>query len=386
MVVDDSAVIRGFITRYLEDDPALQVVSTASNGAMAVRALDGAKPEVVVLDIEMPEMDGLEALPKMIAKIPDLKVVMASTLTRRNAEVSLKAMRMGAADYVPKPETTRNLNASIDFRRELVEKVKVYAEARRKGRGEPLPRLSGPAPSSRARAGYAVVSRRAPQAGSARPVAPAGGAPAPGAERQIALRAPSRERPEILALGSSTGGPQALMTLLKALAPALERVPVVLVQHMPATFTAILAEHLGRASGLAVREAADGAPALPGQVLVAPGNWHMRLAREGRQLVARLDQDAPVNFCRPSVDPLFASVSELFGARALGAMLTGMGHDGLKGARGLVAAGGTLVAQDELSSIVWGMPGAVATAGLCAAVEPLTDLAPTIARLIGGRR
>lgn len=384
MVVDDSAVIRGFLTRYLEEDGSIKVVATASNGLMALRALATAKPEVVVLDIEMPEMDGLTALPKIIAADPEVKVVMASTLTRKNAEVSLRAIQMGAADYVPKPETTRAVNANIDFRQELVEKVKVYGAARRRSRGESAP--VAPSPQSRtnapvitrSRADVTIVARR-DQAVQALPTARRPDS----AARTIALRAPSRQRVDLLMIGSSTGGPQALMKVLAALGDRLRNVPVLIVQHMPATFTAILADHLGRASGLPASEARDGEAVAPGHLYIAPGNHHMTVRRDGLETRIMLDQEPPENFCRPAVDPMLRSLAASHGGKALAVILTGMGHDGLKGAREFVQAGGTVIAQDEATSVVWGMPGAVATAGLCTAVAPLDEIAPTILNSLG---
>jgi len=382
MVVDDSAVIRGFLTRYLEEDGSIKVVSSASNGVMALRNLKNTDIEVVVLDIEMPEMDGLTALPRILEAKPDIQVVMASTLTRKNAEISLRSLQLGAVDYVPKPLSTREVNASIDFRRELVEKVKIYAAARRRARAEPLPdgeKAPGVQPKAPPRrASYTTVSRRR-SLPEVRPTAPQDAKP-------IALRQPSPLPPEILAIGSSTGGPQALLALMAKLAPRLKQVPVVIVQHMPATFTVILADHLGRSSGLPACEPEDGDVLKPGHIYVAPGDYHLRVARDGGVVRARLDKGPPENFCRPAVDPLFRSVAETYGGKALAVVLTGMGHDGLRGARELVGAGGTLIAQDEKSSVVWGMPGAVATAGLCSAVVPLEAMDQHIAKALGARR
>ena len=382
MVVDDSAVIRGFLTRYLEEDGSIRVVSSASNGAMALRNLRNTDVEVVVLDIEMPEMDGLTALPKLLEAKPDVQIVMASTLTHKNAEVSLRSLQLGAVDYVPKPLSNREVNANIDFRRELVEKVKIYAAARRRARSEPLPEGEN-APGVRPkvpsrRASYTTVSRRQ-TVPETRPTGLYGAKP-------VVLRQPSPLPPEILVIGSSTGGPQALLALMAKLAPRVQHVPVVIVQHMPATFTAILADHLGRTSGLPACEPEDGEVLEPGHIYVAPGDYHLRVAREDGVVRAHLDKGPQENFCRPAVDPLFRSVAETFGGKALAVVLTGMGHDGLRGARELVGAGGTLIAQDEMSSVVWGMPGAVATAGLCSAVVPLEAMDEHIAKALGARR
>lgn len=401
MVVDDSAIIRGFLCRYLSEDPQIEVVTTANNGAVALRQLDTFDIEAVVLDIEMPEMDGMTALPLMIKKIPDLKVVMASTLTRKNAEISLRAMQMGAMDYVPKPETARSVNANIDFRRELVEKVKAWASTRRKKRGEALPDSgSGDTGGSTARAatGFARPAARPAAPGfvttpprATRPVAVVSSRRAlePVAEvvpagKKIELIPGSNRRPRVLVVGSSTGGPQALMKFFAGFKKQPE-VPILITQHMPATFTAILADHLGQSTKWPSQEAKDGMPLLPGNIYVAPGGKHLEAEQKDGALVARLTDDPPENFCKPAVDPLFRSATKIFGERTLAVVLTGMGHDGLKGGRDLTRAGGTLLAQDEASSVVWGMPGAVATAGLCTQVLPIDQLGEaTEKRLQGG--
>ncbi len=405
MVVDDSAVIRGFITRYLEEDPAIRVVATAANGLMALQALARAKPDVIVLDIEMPEMDGLTALPKLLEQDRTVKIVMASTLTRKNAEVSMRSLQLGASDYVPKPESLRAVNASIDFRRELVEKVKVYAAQRRRllglpqpdARGHPVPgvRTAGTTPQAPAVRGATVVAARRPSGAGATVVTARarGGVAQPvrtdegeGGTR-IVLRRPSSLVPEMLAVASSTGGPQALMKMFSSIgAQRLKRVPIALVQHMPATFTAILAQHLERAAGIPAVEGADGMPFEPGRIHVAPGDYHMVLEKTDGGVVVRLNQDPPENFCRPAADPMFRSVARIYGGKALAVVLTGMGHDGLRGGRELVSAGGTIIAQDEETSVVWGMPGAVATAGLCSAVVPLDQIGAKVAKFLGGGR
>lgn len=362
MVVDDSAVIRGIVTRWLEADPDMSVVASCSNGAQALRVVAGKGCEVIVLDIEMPEMDGLAALPQLTRAVPGVQIIMSSTLTRRNAEISMRALAMGAADYVTKPETLRGGATAEDFRRELTEKVKALAAGFRRRHGGVAPVAHAAAPVAR----------------------PLAYAPAAAAAPGIALRPFSNERPAILAIGSSTGGPQALMAVLSQLTGDVT-VPIVITQHMPATFTALLAEHLERVTHRPSAEAHDGDLVKPGTVTVAPGGQHMVLVRDGMQnLRVALNGDPPENFCRPSVDPLFRSVAQLFGPRALGLVLTGMGSDGREGARAIVASGGSIVAQDEASSVVWGMPGAVATAGLCSAVLPLGQIASELKKIISG--
>jgi len=368
MVVDDSAVIRGLISRWLGEDPEIRVVASCANGAQAVREIERRPVEVVVLDIEMPEMDGLTALPHLIKHDPALQVVMASTLTRRNADISLRALSMGAADYVAKPESVRGVTTSDEFKRDLTIKVKALGEARRRG-GAPVPsgeRLDAPKAGTLQRTASLTTPR--PRAGG-----------------PIVLRKASTVRPRALVVGSSTGGPQALFELLGGLKRDLE-VPVFLVQHMPATFTAILAEHLAKVTNLPCAEGQDGETARAGHIYVAPGERHMRLKEEGGRVIVRLSDEAPVNYCRPSVDPLFHDAAKIYGAAALGVVLTGMGHDGCEGARLIADAGGTILAQDEATSVVWGMPGAVAAAGVCAGLYPITDMASAVRGFLRGGR
>lgn len=369
MLVDDSAVIRGLFSRSLETDPEVQVVASVGDGQMAVNTLgkDKGKIEVIVLDIEMPRMDGLTALPELLKIDPDVPVVMASTLTARNADISLKALALGAKDYIPKPSSMRELSAAETFKRELLEKVKALAAARRRKTGAAAParpRFTADRSTDRSGAG----APRAVTGPAAKPAAPA-----------IQLRAAGRRPPQVLCIGSSTGGPQALFKLLGAL-PKTLRLPILLTQHMPATFTSILADHITRSTGWECVEATDGMRVQAGRVHLAPGDFHMLAERSGTGVVLRLNQDAPENFCRPAVDPMLRSAIEAWGGQALTVILTGMGHDGQKGAEALVNAGGTVIAQDEASSVVWGMPGAVARAGICTAVLPLDQIAPWIDR------
>ena len=361
MVCDDSVVVRSFITRLLEADPEIEIAVTAADGEAAIRGLERGPIDVVVLDIEMPVMDGLTALPKLLAIDKNLQIIIASTLTRRNAQISLQALAAGAADYVPKPSSSSDLNGSTEFRRELLDKVRALGAKSRASRGGAIP---GP-----------IAASTAAPAISSRAAAPAGGT--------YLLRKASAHRPQIIAIGSSTGGPQALVGVLSAL-PASVDVPIVITQHMPATFTAILAEHLGRASRREAREGVDGEPLRNGRIYVAPGGQHMKLEQRGRDHLVRLTQEPPENFCRPAVDPLFRSVAQVFGPSALAVILTGMGADGARGSKIVADAGGTVIAQDEATSVVWGMPGAAAQSGSCSAVLPLAEIAPRIGRLFAG--
>lgn len=349
MVVDDSAVIRGLLTKALETDAEIKVTSTVGNGQAAVDALKRFDVDVIVLDIEMPVMDGLTALPKLLEARPGVQIIMASTLTLKGASVSMKALSLGAADYLPKPTTTTGISNADDFKRNLVEKVKSWGLVSRRKRG--LPPGSAGAPGSNI---PPTPKRLYTGTVTLRPAA------APG-------------KVDCLAIGSSTGGPQALFAVFRALG-RVERMPVFVTQHMPATFTTILAEHLAQASGMPAAEAKDGEAAVAGRIYVAPGDFHMTVESQGGSMVVRLNKNPPENFCRPAVDPMLRSIAKVYGNRTLFVMLTGMGQDGLKGARELVNAGSTVIAQDEASSVVWGMPGAVASAGLCTAVLPLSEI------------
>jgi two-component system chemotaxis response regulator CheB len=364
MVVDDSAIVRGLISRWVDKEPGFRVVAALRSGREAIDALLRVDPDVVVLDVEMPDIDGITALPLLLRKKPDLTVIMASALTLRNAEVSLRALSLGALDYVPKPDGQSSNSA--EFRRELIEKIKAL------GRRKPL--SPGIRPS-----GMAALTSR-----PARAVRP-GFLSAPGIAAPPSpswtLRPFSRATPRILVIGASTGGPQALTRILGQLSPVTAQVPILIAQHMPAKFTTILGDHLARASGRPAREAQNGEPVLAGNIDVAPGGRHMRVARRDGTAVIALDDGPPLKFCKPAVDPLFSSAAKVWGAWVLGLILTGMGADGTEGGAEIAAVGGNVIAQDEASSVVWGMPGSAAQAGLCAAVLPLEEIAPTIVRL-----
>lgn len=382
MVVDDAVVIRGLLTRWLDDAPGLTVVSSQRNGKLAVDDVLKSNPDVVVLDIEMPEMDGMTALPLMLAKKRDLVVIMASTLTRRNAEISLKALSLGASDYVPKPESTSQVTTSVDFRRELIEKVKALGLRAR--------RLRGPSRSMRAETAAGRVSSQPPVSRAPVPAREAtslgrqAAAPAAPAAPAFKLRPYSSAKPRILAIGSSTGGPQALQEVMRAIGTSIQDVPVVITQHMPPTFTAILAEHVGKAALRPAAEGQDGELLKPGHVYIAPGGKHMILEKDAGAVKIRLDDSAPVNFCKPAVDPLFDSVAKIYGSASLAVILTGMGHDGAAGVRTIAAGGGSIITQDEATSVVWGMPGAAVQTGMCSDILPLPEIGPKIARVLKG--
>tara|TARA_R110001583_G_scaffold177021_5_gene332003 strand:+ start:2756 stop:4465 length:1710 start_codon:yes stop_codon:yes gene_type:complete len=557
LIVDDSAIVRGLVTRMLQEDDDIEVVGSVANGQDALGVMAEGGIEAVVLDIEMPVMDGLTALPKLLEIDPTVRVIMASTLTKRNADISFQAMTLGAVDYIPKPSSAKDLNVGEGFRAELLDKVKAWSEQRRKmleadqarfeeiqqevaaqqaeeeppvdevakpdapsediddhgdhgdaqfkaelsvehqtlqkqgrvqrkrftaelrprplhqpGRHGPVPTRPAPQPqqqhsqqavasgNNRGNTGAAVsksvaasaapVERNVGGAATARPSDPgrlireaaiaAGGGkvtttgvkpavkpgscaptrPATARGTQVQSRAPGARSPgsagqrakasagavpapakrakmagqvnllpekrltvEAIAIGSSTGGPQALFEVLRGLTGV--RQPIFITQHMPATFTTILAEHITRLTGIKCQEGQTGMPIQGGQVYLAPGDYHMVIEGRGNSRKIVLNQNQPENFCRPSVDPMLRSLVESYGGNILTAILTGMGQDGMLGGRAVVGAGGMVVAQDEQTSVVWGMPGAAAHAGICSAVLPVGSISAYIKKFAGGR-
>ncbi len=370
MVVDDAVVARSLMTRWIEAEPDMKVASSLRTGRQAVEQIERNDTDVVLLDIDMPELDGIAALPLLLKKKRDLVVIMVSTLTRRSAEISLRALSLGAADYIPKPETAGETANSATFRRELIEKIRTL------GRGRLPSRELAPASA----AGTAALRGPLP-ASWAREIGLQQAETPPLKLRPFALALP-----RALVIGSSTGGPQALTALIERLPAAIDRSPVLITQHMPPTFTTVLAEHLSRIGGRGAREAEHGEMVLAGGIYVAPGGRHMRVARGPDGVKIAIGDDPPVNFCRPSVDPLFSSAAQVWGSSTLAVVLTGMGSDGAHGAADIVAAGGSVIAQDEATSVVWGMPRAVAQAGLCSAILPLDQIAAKIIRLFSGER
>jgi two-component system, chemotaxis family, protein-glutamate methylesterase/glutaminase len=361
MVVDDSVVIRGLISRWIASEPDMVVAASLRTGLDAVNQLERVNPDVAVLDIEMPELDGISALPQLLAKKRNLIVIMASTLTRRNAEISFKALSLGASDYIPKPESTREASAADIFRHDLIQKIRsLGAKVRRAAPATSSPTLD--------RAKEPLTR------------------PTPSPQPPLMRRAFGTQAPRVLLIGSSTGGPQALMALVTELGPVIDRFPVLITQHMPPTFTTILAEHLARSSHRPAHEAVDGEIVKAGRIYLAPGGRHMRAVRHGAEVAIALDDGPPVNFCKPAVDPLFTSAIDVWQSGVLAVVLTGMGSDGTRGGKEIVAAGGSVIAQDEASSVVWGMPGAAAHAGICAAILPLNQIAPKLVRVFAGDR
>jgi len=347
LVVDDSVVIRRLVTHALEQDSTIEAVGAASNGAIALQRIPQMNPDVLTLDIEMPEMDGLETLRRVRREYPQMRVIMFSTLTERGAAMTFEALSLGADDYVAKASNEGSLDRSLaSLREDLVPKIKQFFHI-------PTQYCAGPRPEA------------API-----PVAPA-------------VRWGTGARPEVVAIGVSTGGPTALGTILPEF-PAGFPLPILVVQHMPPLFTRLLAERLHSTCRLPVREAGQNERLMGGAILIAPGDFHFKVASIGGQVLTRLDQSAPQNSCRPAVDALFSSLGEVYHGAVVAAVLTGMGQDGLRGAGILKAHGASVLAQDEASSVVWGMTGAVANAGLADRVLPLDQVVPEILRLVGG--
>ncbi len=337
LVVDDSTVVRRIVAKVLGDDPRIEVVGTAVNGKVALEKVDALRPDVVTLDLEMPVMGGLEALAELRRRSPDLPVIVFAAADEAGAVGALTALQAGASDYTTKPSQLARISDAVDaLQQELIPKIlALYATVRRT--------------QSRS-----TLARNEPRAPLASPPA-----------RPILAEAGSA--PEIIAIGTSTGGPKALQAILPDL-PKSFPVPIVIVQHMPAAFTATLARSLDQRCQIRVQEAYEGAEIRPGEAWIAPGDYHMTVERTAGGGRLHLDQGPKENSCRPAVDPLFRSVAKSFGARSLAIVLTGMGSDGLEGARALAQIGARIVVQDEASSVVWGMPGAVANAKLAAQI------------------
>jgi two-component system chemotaxis response regulator CheB len=348
LIVDDAVVFRRLVSEELSRDPALEVVGTASNGHIALARMMQVNPDVVVLDVEMPELDGLATLKELRKTYAHLPVIMFSALTERGAEATLDALALGATDYFTKPAGTGGLDASLHVVREqLIPKIKALC-ARTEQPTRPALRES----------------------------ATRGAAPGP-----IPVTRPVAGPVQVLAVGASTGGPNALAEIFRSL-PADFPVPIVIVQHMPPMFTRLLAERLSAECAVPVQEASPGALLQPGKAWIAPGDYHMTVERNARDVRTQLHQGPPENSCRPAVDVLLRSLAPAFGPNSLTVILTGMGQDGLRGCELVREAGGQILAQDEATSVVWGMPGHVARAGLADRVLPLSLIADEILRRV----
>jgi len=353
LVVDDAVVMRRMITESLGRDPNIEVVGAAAHGRIALAKIPQVNPDAVTLDIEMPEMDGLATLKEIRRFYPKLPVIMFSTLTLRGAAATLDALAAGASDYVTKPGNIGSIIEGLErLEQELVPKIKLHCR-----------RLLEPGPF------------RIPTA----------------AETPAAAAAPPPARPpcavpvELVCIGTSTGGPNALAEVFGSI-PRNFPVPIVIVQHMPVLFTKMLAERLDQLGSVRFQEGTEGEALKPGCAYIAPGGQHMEVRREGTRLGLRLNNGTPENSCRPAVDVLFRTVADACGPAALAVIMTGMGQDGLRGSRNIRERGGLVLAQDEASSVVWGMPGYVVQAGLADRVLPLKEIGGAMGRLVSPRR
>lgn len=389
LVVDDSVVFRRMVAHELAADPGLEVVGTAANGKIALARLPQVSPDIVILDVEMPELDGLATLREIRKTHFRLPVVMFSAATERGAVATLDALAAGATGYFAKPNTTGGLEDSLRvIRTGLIPEIKAICAAVSNGvSGAGLSGIRrGLAPAE----GSGVARALAAESGSGfvrvlPALMPGSGtyakAPSPNPDSGSGfarVRGPAA-RVDVVCIGTSTGGPTALADVFAAL-PADLPVPVVVVQHMPPAFTRMLAERLNGAGGLKVKEGTTGDSLAPGRAWIAPGDFHMAVTGTAADARLLLNQDPPENSCRPAADVLFRSVAQVFGPHALAVVMTGMGQDGFRGCEAIKLAGGQVIVQDELTSVVWGMPGIVARNGLADKVLPLPQIGPEIAR------
>lgn len=346
LVVDDAVVVRRLVSDALSGDPDLEVVGAAANGRIALAKIPQVNPDIIILDIEMPEMDGLQTLTELRASYPHLPVIMFSMLTQRGATATLDALSLGATDYVTKPTNLRSTEEAIETIRDaLVPRIKAFC-----GGSKTRPRSSRPS-----------------------------AAVAPRPRARVASHAP--QRVDIVAIGVSTGGPNALALVLSKL-PKNFPVPIVIVQHMPPIFTKFLAERLAAQCAIDVREASSGETVRPGCAWLAPGDHHLIVERRGGGALLRTHQGPPENSCRPAVDVLFRSIADNYGGHALGLVMTGMGQDGLRGCERMHDIGGQIIVQDEATSVVWGMPGFVAKAGIADRILPVEQLGQALVECV----
>ena len=347
LIVDDAVLVRRRVSEVLSDDPDLEVVGVAANGQIALAKISHLNPDLVVLDLEMPEMDGLETLAALRKTHPSLPVILFSAFTERGAAATLEALALGAKDYVTKPSQMGSAEvANLHLRQQLIPKIKIFCADIIKQHQEVITPLS--------------TTRSDPP-----------------------LSRLLHKRVEVVAIGVSTGGPNALAAILPQF-PADFPVPIVIVQHMPPLFTQSLAQRLTVKCNIPVAEGFEGATLEAGRAWIAPGDYHMIVERSDRTVRLRTHQEPPVNSCRPAVDVLFRSVAQTYGGATLAVVLTGMGQDGFRGCECIQKAGGQILVQDQASSVVWGMPGFVAKAGLADKVLPLEQIATEILRAVNG--
>lgn len=362
-LIDDSAVVRGLTRRWLTGLPDIDLFVVSSDGLQGVADATKHRPDIIILDVEMPRMDGLEALPHLRRAVPQAKIIMASTLTHKGANTTILALSKGATDYLPKPEANQLGGAEV-YRDALIQKIRLFGKPDEAKRASPAPMPLRPA---------SLAPNDAP-----RPII------RPPSNPGIRKAPPRWTRPNAIVVASSTGGPQALQEVLPKLSAQTD-LPILVVQHMPPTFTKILAEHLNNScSRHTVAEGIDGEPVQRGHIYIAPGGYHMAVEKRGGRDTIVLNQDAQVNFCRPAADVLFNSAARVYGGALTALVLTGMGSDGCAGVATICDVGGRSIVQDQASSVVWGMPGSVFNAGLAHSVHPLNELADAVAKSLQG--
>lgn len=353
MIVDDSSVIRSILKKILETSGFITLVGEAENGSIAIERARQYQPEIILLDIEMPIMDGISALPLLLEASAKSKIIMVSTLTDTNASISIKALGRGAADYLQKPEA--GLDKDI-FKADLLRKIKGLGYAGRNGQlSNAGSLLTGFVTKDLSAVPTPTVVPRALHKADVKPLA--------------------------IAIASSTGGPQALHILFDGLKNHMPNIPIFITQHMPPLFTKYLASSLATTNSIACYEASEGMEAIGGNVYIAPGDFHMQIKTENNKTIIRLNKDEPENFCRPSADPMLRSLEQVYGNKVLVVVLTGMGQDGLLGAKLFAEKGGVVIAQDQPSSVVWGMPGAVCEAGIASGIYPIGQIASRIMKI-----
>ncbi len=339
LVVDDTSVMRKIVSEVVDRDPEMETAGVAANGRIALQRVNQVSPDIITLDMEMPEMGGIEMVRELRKTHPKIPVIMLSSLTVKGAEATFDALQAGASDYVAKPSMSIGIPATLAQLRE-----------------ELLPRIRHFFPK-------------------AKPVAPA---PAPVSRRPtLPVRPRRKQRIDVVTIATSTGGPNALAKVFEQFKETLP-VPIVIVQHMPPIFTRTLAERLDRCSVISVHEGEEGQVLEPGHAYLAPGGYHMETCRKGTQVVLKMNQNPPENSCRPAADVLFRSVAQCYGASTLAVVMTGMGRDGFLGTQVVCERGGVAIAQDEASSVVWGMPSFLAKEGLAESVLPLDQIASAI--------
>lgn len=352
VIADDSVVVRGLFARWLGESGKFHVVGVAGDGEAAVEHAERHHPDIMVLDLDMPFVDGVEALPRIVKQSPQTAVLLTTTLTERNARLALQCMTMGAVDVLPKPDSRSGMTLSLDFRGELLGKLANIAQSRLRQGGENLA-----------------------EAGPIAAASPNG---------IVDLKPLISVMPRYLVIGASTGGPRAIARILGDLGDAAQHLTTLIVQHMPPLFTASFADQIAAQTGVPTREPYDGERLARGTIYVAPGGRHLGIERKLGHIVASVSDGPPVRFCRPAVDVLFSEAARHLGPAALGLIMTGMGSDGTEGAGALRRSGAAVIAQDEASSTVWGMPGSVVRARQASTVVPLGGIGSAIRALVSG--